>query len=372
MKNFFRMFGIIALAAVIGFSMIACGDGDDENSNNNENGNGNGNGDDNIIVGNLPDSYYEPIDASGNAVAAASAVAYRVVRGTEAPPNEVIIASAYNGKPVTVIGRPDDSSDNTVFYNRTNITSVQIPNSVTSIEHSVFRGCSNLTGITLPSNLKFISAGVFWDCTSLTGITIPASVTDLGKIHPSVMYLGAFYGCTSLTSVTFAPGSQLKIIGDMAFAGTSVTSITIPSGVTSIGSGAFSNCVSLTSITIPSGVTSIGNQTFYRCDSLTNITIPESVTSIGNWAFEGCTSLTSITIPSGVTSIGSFAFVDCTNVNSMIIPSSVTFIGRMAFYSWASSQTITIQGKANRAATIAAGWDETWDENCNATIVYQP
>ena len=67
-----------------------------------------------------------------------------------------------------------------------------------------------------------------------------------------------------------------------------VTSITIPSGVTSIGSHAFKNCTSLTSITIPSSVTSIGDGAFSGCTSLTSITIPSSVTSIGNNAFNGC------------------------------------------------------------------------------------
>ena len=95
------------------------------------------------------------------------------------------------------------------------------------------------------------------------------------------------------------------------------TSITIPSGVTSIGGWAFSGCTALTSVTIPSGVTSIGDCTFSDCTGLTSITIPSSVTSIGGSAFSGCTGLTSITIPNSVTSIGSGVFWNCTRLTDI-------------------------------------------------------
>ena len=109
------------------------------------------------------------------------------------------------------------------------------------------------------------------------------------------------------------------------------TSITIPSGVTSIGDYAFSNCSALTSVTIPSSVTSIGGQAFNSCVALTSITIPSSVTSIGVMAFAHCIALTSITILSGVTSIGNIAFYNCSALTSITIPSSVTSIGSGAF-----------------------------------------
>ena len=121
-------------------------------------------------------------------------------------------------------------------------------------------------------------------------------------------------------------------LGNCAFSGCSgLTSLTIPSGVTSIGNDAFTGCSGLTSLTIPSGVTSIGDEAFEGCSGLTSLTIPSSVTSIGDFAFKGCSGLTSLTIPSGVTSIGDWAFEGCSGLTSLTIPSGVTSIGDRAF-----------------------------------------
>jgi hypothetical protein len=134
----------------------------------------------------------------------------------------------------------------------------------------------------------------FRDCTYLTGIILPASLD--GSITGSITQ-DTFRGCTSLTSITINGGS----IGDLAFynVSTSLSSVTIGSGVTSIGNGAFDGCTNLASVTIESGVTSIGAVVFRNCSSLTNITIPNSVTSIGTLAFSGCTNLTIITFATG-------------------------------------------------------------------------
>ena len=99
-----------------------------------------------------------------------------------------------------------------------------------------------------------------------------------------------------------------------------------------LGNYAFFGCSGLTSLTIPSGVTSIGGAAFRGCSGLPSLTIPSGVTSIGNFAFSGCSGLTSLTIPSGVTSIGKSAFLGCSGLTSLTIPSSVTSISDRAFY----------------------------------------
>lgn len=141
--------------------------------------------------------------------------------------------------------------------------------------------------------------------TTITNITIPKSVTTLGR--------GAFDGCSSLISINIP--NSVTSIENRAFDGcSSLTSINIPNSVISIANGAFAGCSSLTSINIPNSVISIGNSAFNSCSSLTSITISNSITSIGVGAFSGCTSLTSIDIPNSVTNIGGSAFRDCTNL----------------------------------------------------------
>lgn len=121
-------------------------------------------------------------------------------------------------------------------------------------------------------------------------------------------------------------------LGYSVFKGCSVlTSVTIPSSVTSIDAWAFEGCSGLTSLIIPSSVTSIERSAFEGCSGLTSLTIPSSVTSIKDAAFKGCSGLTSLILPSSVTSIGSYVFENCSGLTSITIPSSVTEIGGAAF-----------------------------------------
>ncbi|MBQ7713252.1 MAG: leucine-rich repeat domain-containing protein, partial [Clostridia bacterium] len=224
---------------------------------------------------------------------------------------------------------------------------------------SLYIGGTKIEGtLTVPEGVTSIGSYAFCDCSGLTSITIPESVTSIGEY--------AFRDCSGLTSITFAERSQLTSIAEYAFSGCpAMTSITIPSSVTSIGSYAFYDCTGLTSIyytgdvagwcgiaglnnlmaygasskslyiggtkiegtlTVPEGVTSIGSSAFYKCSGLTSVTIPDSVTSIGSYAFRGCSGLTSITIPNSVTSIGAGVFSGCSSLVSMTIP----FVGGTA------------------------------------------
>ena len=169
-----------------------------------------------------------------------------------------------------------------------------------------------------------ITSYAFRDCTSLTSITIPDYVTTIGDF--------AFRGCTSLTTIEIGAenGNYTDVDGVLFnkektdlldYPAGKGGNYAIPDSVTSIGEGAFGICTSLTNVTIGNGVTSIRLATFAGCDRLSNITIGNGVTSIGRAAFFECTSLTSITLPDSVNSIGIGTFFQCSSLTAS------TFLG---------------------------------------------
>ena len=183
----------------------------------------------------------------------------------------------------------------------------------------------------------------------VTSLDVPSYVTSIGS--------SAFSGCSSLTSVVIP--DSVTSIGDSAFSDCSgLTSVIIPGSVTSIGRGAFGGCSSLESITIPFvGATKDGtsnkhfgyifgaqmyyNNAYYVPASLKEVIITGG-TSIRSSAFEDCSGLTSVTIGGGVTSIGNSAFSDCSGLTSVIIGGSVRSIGQYAFSGCSSLTSVTI------------------------------
>ena len=216
------------------------------------------------------------------------------------------------------------------------LTSVAIPNSVTSIGSSAFSGTAwynnQPDGLvyagkvaykykgTMPANTSIfllegtlgIASNAFFGCSSLTSVTIPNSVTSIGTY--------AFYGCSSLTSVTIP--NSVTSIGNSAFIGcSSLTSVTIPNSVTSIGNGAFYGCSSLEEVNFnAANCASMGSSdysVFSNCPSFVTLNIGDNVQRIPDYAFYKCSSLTSVTIPNSVTSIGIDAFFGCYNLRTI-------------------------------------------------------
>jgi hypothetical protein len=208
------------------------------------------------------------------------------------------------------------------FESCSGLTSVTIPNSVTTIGSNAFYGCSNLTTVAIPNGVTSIGSSAFDCCSNLTAVTIPNSVTSIGSY--------AFYGCSGLTSVTIPDG--IKNIENGTFSGCSgLTSVTLPDGITSIGSYAFNQCSGLTSVTLPDGITSIGSYAFSQCSGLTSITIPNGVITIGDGAFSFCWDLEILKLPDELQTIKKEAFKWCSKLKSLTIPATVEYIYSEAF-----------------------------------------
>ncbi len=326
--------------------------------------------------------------------------------GTE---KEVSIPSYYRGKPVLKIGKDAFNSNanirkvvipygitvigDSAFY-CSGLTSLDIPDSVHTIEYAAFMGCFGIDVLCIPNSVKTVEDAAFkglgiesltipngWEtiginifsyCNKLTSVTIPDSVTKIED---------AFYCCDNIKTVYFTGDITAWCgIDGLENVMSDTTSLYIngiqPSGdlvisesVTTIPSYAFVNCVGLTSVTIPDSVTSIGDYAFSGCTGLMSITIPGSVTSIGSSAFYGCTGLTSIVIPNSVTSIGDSAFFNCSSLTSITIPSSVTSIGKKMFMCCYNLSTINFEGTIEQWNAVAKGKDWNIDVPSTCQIV---
>ena len=285
------------------------------------------------------------------------------------------------------------------FYCCSNLTSITLPDSLTSIWDEAFYACSNLQpSITDDNGVKYLGSEqnpylVLWDgkdatsssytvnenckviydygfyyCSDLTSITLPEGLTSIGT--------SAFYGCSGLTGeLNLGECTSLTSIGTSAFSGCNgLTNITLPSSLTSIGTSAFFGCDGLTNITLPSSLTSIGSSAFADCDGLTSITLPSSLTSIGSFAFASCTSLTSITLPEGLTSIGDDAFEGCSGLTSITLPEGLTSIGTSAFSGCSKLNSVTFKNTEGWQVSTSSDMSElepvdVTDTSTNATYL---
>ncbi len=308
-----------------------------------------------------------------------------------APVTRIKASALSNCSDLASITLPDTitSIGEKAFSGCYNLTAANIPANITSIEKEVFSGCKKLTGLMLPSGIASIGEKAFHECYSLNSINIPEGVTSIGSyafykcyalnipiripagvasIQESIFYecsitsvsilssvtsigANAFAGCGNLQTVTLP--DSVTSIENGAFSGcTYMSEINIPQNVTSIGAAAFENCRSLGEITLPDNITRIASSTFAFCRNLTSITIPDKVTGIGASAFTG-SGLNSIVIPDSVTSIGEDAFCQCSSLKSVTIPGSVTSIGPSAFYHCESLTSVAIPGSVNTIASWA-------------------
>ena len=279
---------------------------------------------------------------------------------SESQPNNVIYYTSTDGNIVTpsktdVFGANLTSN---VYQNGRGI--MTFDGDVTSIGFYAFYGCTTMKSISIPDSVTSIGGYAFEYNHNLTGITIPDSVTTIGD--------GVFSSCFALKSFDgkYASSDGLFLIDSgtilaAAYGGIEDGHLTIPDGVTSIGTSAFGGCPSLTNITIPDSVTLIGYAAFSLCSNLENIVIPDSVTSIGAFAFNGCSQLNHIEIPENVSSIGSRAFYDCTSLTSIIVLSETPPSGESEMFGNSNNAPIYVPSGSVNAYTSASYWSDYAD-----------
>ena len=236
----------------------------------------------------------------------------------------------------------------------------------------LLKGNVELKEYTVRKGTRVICDGAFggicasFACSSLTSLTLPSSLQSIGD--------SAFSYCNSLSSLTLP--SSLQSIGYRAFSGCkSLSSLTLPSSLQSIGGSAFFDCSSLISLTLPSSLQSIGYRAFEGCSSLTSLTFPSSssLQSIGDSAFSCCNSLTSLTLPSSLQSIGDSAFSYCNSLTSLTLLSSLQSIGGCAFIGCTSLRSVICNQFYKVIGQMLLSSDGTqviayWGENSEVTI----
>ncbi|MBR5560856.1 MAG: leucine-rich repeat protein [Clostridia bacterium] len=256
------------------------------------------------------------------------------------------------------------------------LETIVIP-STASIQRMALYGCPELQNVTISEGVTYIGEYAFAYSPLPNGITLPQSLTTLdtgafcgsgltsivvpGASGNTVVGDSAFFRCQGLTSITLEEG--VVSIGENAFSASQlvdslpesprITSITLPSTLTSMGGRAFENCFTLETVDIRGRVaisdsafenctalrsisnpyiTAIGSAAFKNCTSLTRFTVPDGVPAISDSAFHGCTQLSSIDLPDSITRFGSYSFYNCGELSSLRFPESLSSIGDYAFY----------------------------------------
>lgn len=299
-----------------------------------------------------------------------------IISGYSGTETELVIPDIINGEKVKAIGA-------SAFQGNTTITSVAIPDTVTTIGEQAFYKCTNLKELTLSKNLKSCGKNAFAYCSALTEVTIPGSLTKTG------LYM--FYKCTGLKSAVVEEG--VTNLNDRTFSDCSeLTSVTLPDSLQVINPYALAYCPKIEYVDIPDNLTTIGDASFYYCNAIDNVIIPDSVTYTGSHAFRGCWELENIKlsnndtsiryrtfhncalktldIPDTYTSIGIEAFWYCTKLENIELPPAIKSVGSKAFYNCPKLSEITTY---DNLETIGAKLFDTLNNVPSTTVnVYAP
>lgn len=272
------------------------------------------------------------------------------------------------------------------FWGYFSLSSISLPNSILSIGEEAFMRCKGLQSIEIPINLTKIGSRAFHDCTGLKTVvwnakkcadfkSAPFECLDNGStyIHITSFVFGnevehiPAYLCAHLIKLTTINiPSSVTSIGNSAFEHCeNVTSFDIPNTITKLGTGVFRGCINATSINILQNLTTIPDETFYACSKLESIIIPSNIVSIGKSAFYACSSLVSIELPNSVTNIGVAAFNGCSGLLDFKIPTGINTVSTSMLCNCRGLKTIEIP---NNIVSISAGAFQYCDNLEKVTI----
>ena len=242
---------------------------------------------------------------------------------------ETLIRYVGNSSNVDILSKVKVISDG-AFSGNSNVVSVTIPGSVTSIGNSVFYNCENLQTVDL-SKAKGITAipdYMFQSCGKLKNIEIPAWITCIGE--------QAFYECSSLQSIAIP--ATMTSIKKYAFSNCSnLTTVDFSKAenLTTIGQNAFSNCTKLAALDLrgAKNLTKLNSTVFYKCDGIQEIKFPANLTTIETGCFNDCNGLKKVVFPESLTTINSEAFFSCDNLETVDLTKATNFnsLGNKAF-----------------------------------------
>ena len=256
------------------------------------------------------------------------------------------------------------------------VTSYTIPAGVKEIGAGAFDDCWNLKTITIPDGVQSIRSGAFAHLWELGRITIPASVTEIAvdAFSFTVCPITVAAGNTAYCSQDDALYSKDK--DALLYAAGATGAFIIPNTVVAIEESAFANST-ISSVTIPNSVKTIGNWAFSGCENLRTVTLPASVTEIGEGVFEVCTKLTSVRIPASVKTIQKWTFEECEALTDVYYDGSEADWKKIVIYEdgnepllKAKLHTSEVVAPANvtlgNAKAVSGGIQVTWQKADNA------
>lgn len=279
------------------------------------------------------------------------------------------------------------------FWGCSNLTKVDLPNSLKSIHVSAFQECTSLKSVMVPLGVRSLQGAVFKNCTSLTSLTLGATVLsnevktttvvygcknlekirgyngseantiarNCGKVFESIgsaQKLGAgdnVWACLKSDNQTVYIGGQGAAVSAITIAGASNTkSVIIRSGLTSISASCFKNFGNITGIVIPSTVKTIGSSAFENCRALTQVSLPSSITSVGSSVFKNCSALTKASLQSSqITGIGDAMFMGCEKLSEVLVSNKIVSIGNSAFDGCSILKNIPAQAQVTKIGNYA-------------------